>query len=337
MIEVEHIVKDYGTRRAVDDISFSMQKGKIYGFLGPNGAGKSTTMNIMTGYLAATSGVVRINGHDILGEPMIAKKDIGFLPEIPPVLLDFTVTEYLRYAARLKNIPIRCTRDAQAKVLQMTGLGAVRTRLIKNLSKGYKQRVGLAAALIGLPEIIILDEPTVGLDPAQIIEIRNLISSLRDEHTVVLSSHILSEVSSVCDELIIISHGKIAAEGTQAELEEKYCANNGLVLRAMSKLDKVMTVLKRISGVKRIDILDAEEPVSFLIQANNQNEIQEMTARALFEEGIPVYEMYHRQQSLEEVFLNATNSTQSFFDLQRAKTPFVKIAAEDSFSAGEEN
>ena len=320
MIEVEHIVKEYGATRAVDDISFSLEKGKIYGFLGPNGAGKSTTMNIMTGYLAPTSGCVRINGHDILTDAESAKKDIGYLPEIPPVSPDLTVAEYLRYAAGLKKIPSKQIRDVVAKSLQMTGLGAYQTRLIKNLSKGYRQRVGLAGAITGLPQIIILDEPTVGLDPQQIIDIRKLITSLRDEHTVILSSHILSEISSVCDELIIISNGKKVAEGTLSMLEATYCHDNGFVLRALSDSANVARVLQNISCVRSIEMIKTDEadPKSessqsrssaFRIMTDDSPYVQEQVARDLFEAGIAVAELYHDTKSLEEVFLNITSVT----------------------------
>ena len=211
VIELKHLVKRYGTHTAVDDLSLQMEPGKIYGFLGPNGAGKSTTMNIMTGYLAATGGEVKINGLDVLMQPEEAKKCVGYLPELPPLYVDMTVKEYLDFAAELKKIE-KGKRAAQVKeVMEMTGISDVSHRLIRNLSKGYRQRVGLAQAILGYPEIIILDEPTVGLDPKQIIEIRSLIKKLGENHTVILSSHILTEISAVCDHVFIISKGKLVA------------------------------------------------------------------------------------------------------------------------------
>ena len=207
MIEVRHLTKRYGDTLAVDDLNFTIEKGRIYGFLGPNGAGKSTTMNIITGYLASTDGSVTINGHDILEDAEAAKKNIGYLPELPPLYFDMTVKEYLAFAAELKKIPKAERKNQITRVCATTKLDAVQNRLIKNLSKGYRQRVGLAQALLGSPEILILDEPTVGLDPKQILEIRDLIKELGKEHTVILSSHILSEISAVCDYVLILSHG----------------------------------------------------------------------------------------------------------------------------------
>ena len=211
MIEVKHLVKKYGDHTAVDDLSFTLESGKIYGFLGPNGAGKSTTMNMMTGYIASTSGEILINGHDILKEPEEAKKCIGYLPEIPPLYIDMTVWEYLVTVADLKKVP-KAKRNAMlSQIMETVQITDMKKRLIKNLSKGYRQRVGIAQALIGYPEIIILDEPTVGLDPKQIIEIRDLVRSLGEKHTVILSSHILTEISAVCDYVLIINKGHLVA------------------------------------------------------------------------------------------------------------------------------
>lgn len=211
MIEINHLVKKYGDHLAVDDLTLTMNPGHIYGFLGPNGAGKSTTMNILTGYISATSGEVKIDGLDIFKQPEEAKKHIGYLPELPPLYGDMTVDEYLMFAAELKLLPKGERRQAVDEVMALTGVAEMAKRLIRNLSKGYKQRVGLAQAILGYPDVIILDEPTVGLDPQQIIEMRELIRELGKEHTVILSSHILSEVSEVCDLAFIISHGKIVA------------------------------------------------------------------------------------------------------------------------------
>ena len=218
MIEVKNLVKKYGKHVAVDHLNFTIEKGKIYGFLGPNGAGKSTTMNMITGYIASTEGEILIDGHDIMKEPEAAKKCIGYLPEIPPLYQEMTVQEYLKFAAELKAIPKEKIEQNIKEVMSTTKLEEVKSRLIKNLSKGFKQRTGIAQALLGYPEIIILDEPTVGLDPKQIIEIRDLIKSLGKKHTVILSSHILSEVSAVCDHVLIIDHGKMIASDTPENL-----------------------------------------------------------------------------------------------------------------------
>lgn len=222
MIEVRNLTKKYGDHEAVSDISFTVEEGHIYGFLGPNGAGKSTTMNMITGYIAATSGDVIINGHDILKEPRAAKSCIGYLPEMPPLYTDLTVREYLDFAAEIKGLKKQAKKDAVAEAVKTTMLEDVEQRLIKNLSKGYKQRVGLAQAIIGLPDVLILDEPTSGLDPKQIMDMRDLIKKLGNDHTVILSSHILSEVSAVCDHVIMISGGKIVAnDSLEALTEEK--------------------------------------------------------------------------------------------------------------------
>ena len=235
MIEVKNLVKKYGKHVAVDHLNFTVERGKIYGFLGPNGAGKSTTMNIMTGYLGATEGEVLIDGHNLIDEPEIAKRSIGYLPEIPPLYTDMTVMEYLEFSAELKKIPKDEREEAIRQVVELTKLEDVSARLIKNLSKGYKQRVGLAQAVLGMPEIIILDEPTVGLDPKQIIEIRELIRSLSKQHTVILSSHILAEVREVCDYIWIISKGKLVASDTPENLEKLLAGSDTIEVEIREK------------------------------------------------------------------------------------------------------
>ena len=244
MIEVRNLTKKYGDHEAVSDISFTVEEGHIYGFLGPNGAGKSTTMNIITGYMAATSGDVIINGHDILKEPRAAKSCIGYLPEVPPVYQDLTVREYLEFAAEIKGMKKQAKKDAVAEAVKTAMLEEVEKRLIKNLSKGYKQRVGLAQAIIGLPEVLILDEPTSGLDPKQIMEMRDLIKRLGDDHTVILSSHILSEVSAICDHVIMISGGKIVANDS---LE---------ALTAEKSLEEVFLELTDSDRLEAMDVID---------------------------------------------------------------------------------
>ena len=260
MIEVSNLVKKYGDHTAVDHLSFQIEKGKIYGFLGPNGAGKSTTMNMITGYIASTEGKVMIDGHDILEEPEAAKKCIGYLPEMPPLYFDMTVLEYMKFAADLKKIP-RNQKDKQIKeVMDMVKITDMKDRLIKNLSKGYRQRVGLAQAILGYPEVIILDEPTVGLDPKQIIEIRDLIKGLKQKHTVILSSHILSEVRAVCDYVLIISHGKLVASDTPDNLERLAAGSNSLLMKVKGEKDTIRKALETIEGVTGVEMsYDSDE------------------------------------------------------------------------------
>ena len=253
MIEISHLTKKYGANVAVNDLNLTLESGNIYGFLGPNGAGKSTTMNIITGYIGASSGEVRINGFDINKNPEEAKKCIGYLPEIPPVYGDMKVLEYLQFVAELKKID-KHSRNADIKqVMDLTKLHDVKARLIKNLSKGYRQRVGLAQALIGMPEIIILDEPTVGLDPKQIIEIRDLILSLKDKHTVILSSHILQEISAVCDHVFIISKGNLVASDSMEHLESRMSGAQQLEV-TVSGARRDVEQMKEIPGVKSCEI-----------------------------------------------------------------------------------
>lgn len=254
MIEIRNLVKKYGDHVAVDDISFTVESGKIYGFLGPNGAGKSTTMNMITGYIGNTSGSIVVNGHDILSEPEEVKKQIGYLPEIPPLYMDMTVREYLEFVAELKMIPKQERKDDIKKAIEKTKLEDVSERMIKNLSKGYKQRVGLAQAIMGFPEIIILDEPTVGLDPVQIIEIRDLIKELGKEHTVILSSHILSEIQAVCDYVFIISKGKLVASDTTENLLKNFSeeeADAELVIKGpMKQVEQILEKIENETDIK---------------------------------------------------------------------------------------
>ncbi|MBC5660356.1 ABC transporter ATP-binding protein [Anaerosacchariphilus sp. NSJ-68] len=253
MIEVKELVKRYSGNIAVDHLNFHVEKGQIYGFLGPNGAGKSTTMNMMTGYLAPTEGQIRINGHDVAEDPMEARKSIGYLPEIPPLYPDMTVLEYLRFAAELKRIPKQERGSEVERVMGETRIKDMENRLIRHLSKGYKQRVGLAQALLGDPEVLILDEPMVGLDPKQIIEIRELIRSLGKKHTVILSSHILSEITSVCDHVLIISHGKLVASDTPENLSRYMKESDALELTvrgSRAACEEAMELLKQVKGLE---------------------------------------------------------------------------------------
>ena len=308
MIEVNNLVKRYGDHTAVDHLSFKIEKGKIYGFLGPNGAGKSTTMNMITVYIASTEGTVTIDGHDILDEPEQAKKCIGYLPEMPPLYFDMTVLEYMNFVADLKKIPKDKKKSMVAEVMEMVKITDMKNRLIKNLSKGYRQRVGLAQAILGYPEVIILDEPTVGLDPKQIIEIRDLIKSLKEKHTVILSSHILSEVSAVCDYVLIISHGKLVASDTPENLGKLAEGSNTLNLIVKGEKDKICTALGQIEGVKNVTAADAKEEHAWNVNVstNEDRDVREEVFFKMADAKCPILEMQSRKVSLEEIFLELT-------------------------------
>ena len=308
MIEVNNLVKRYGDHTAVDHLSFKIEKGKIYGFLGPNGAGKSTTMNMITGYIASTEGTVSIDGHDILEEPEKAKKCIGYLPEMPPLYFDMTVLEYMNFVADLKKIPKAEKKSMVEEVMDMVKISDMRNRLIKNLSKGYRQRVGLAQAILGYPEVIILDEPTVGLDPKQIIEIRDLIKSLKKKHTVILSSHILSEVSAVCDYVLIISHGKLVASDTPDNLGKLAAGSNNLSLIVKGDKDKIRILLNQIPDIKEISIESSKDQEGWSIKLSTEEntDIREEIFYKMAENHYPILEMQSKKVSLEEIFLELT-------------------------------
>lgn len=307
MIEVKNLTKCYGKHLAVDNLSFTVEKGQIYGFLGPNGAGKSTTMNIMTGYLGATKGEVLIDGHDILKEPEEAKRCIGYLPEQPPLYLEMTVMEYLRFAAELKKIPKEDMEIQIEKAMRLTRLSDVRGRLISNLSKGYKQRVGLAQAILGFPEIIILDEPTVGLDPKQIIEIRELIRKLAKEHTVILSSHILAEIREVCDYILIIARGKLVASDTPENLENSMSGTGHIEIEVRREQKEVERVLDRIDQVKRVEYTLLEDgTVRVQIEAKGSGDIRERIFHAFADQKMPLLTLKLNKSTLEEIFLELT-------------------------------
>ncbi|WP_442900591.1 ABC transporter ATP-binding protein [Gemmiger sp.] len=308
MIEVNHLTKRYGKHTAVDDISFTVEDGCIYGLLGPNGAGKSTTMNIITGYLSATEGTVKIEGHDIAEAPAQAKACIGYLPEQPPLYQDMTVTEYLLFVAELKAVRKKAERrTAVEKVCAKAGLQGMEARLIRNLSKGYRQRVGIAAALLGSPKVIILDEPTVGLDPAQMIEIRSLIHDLGKSHTVILSSHILSEVQTVCDRVLIIANGKLVAQGTPEELAEKLAAKGSISATAQGSREAVLAAAKAIPGLTDLRVT-AEKggEVSFTAVSEAGTDLRGALSLALAKAGCPVLSLSAESMSLEDVFLQLT-------------------------------
>ena len=325
MIEVNNLVKRYGDHTAVDHLSFKIEKGKIYGFLGPNGAGKSTTMNMITGYIASTEGTVSIDGHDILEEPEKAKKCIGYLPEQPPLYFDMTVLEYMNFVADLKKIPKDKKKNMVEEVMDMVKISDMRNRLIKNLSKGYRQRVGLAQAILGYPEVIILDEPTVGLDPKQIIEIRDLIKSLKKKHTVILSSHILSEVSAVCDYVLIISHGKMVASDTPDNLGKLAAGSNNLNILVKGDKDKIRIILNQIDGIKEISINPAKEEEGWDVNLSTKEDtdVREEVFFKMAENHYPILEMQSKKVSLEEIFLELTEDNK-----KSSVEPEIKTAAE---------
>lgn len=311
MIEVKNLVKKYGDHTAVDHLSFTVEKGQIYGFIGPNGAGKSTTMNIMTGYLGATDGEVLINGHDILKEPEAAKKSIGYLPELPPLYMDMTVMEYLKFSTELKKIKKEDREAEIEKALKLVKLADVQDRLIKNLSKGYKQRVGLAQAILGFPEIIILDEPTVGLDPKQIIEIRELIRELAKEHTVILSSHILAEIREVCDYIMIISKGKLVASDTPEHLEELMNGSDTIHIETRAEEETVREILSGLKDIEDVTYTQENEILKAEVKTKERKDIREAIFSAFAEAQCPLLTLQKTTVSLEEVFLELTGGQKS--------------------------
>lgn len=305
VIEINNLVKKYGDHVAVDDLSLTVEPGKIYGFLGPNGAGKSTTMNIITGYLGATSGEVKINGHDIFKEPEEAKKCIGYLPEIPPLYVDMTVREYLDFVAELKKLEKSLRKRYVEEAMETTGITDVANRMIRNLSKGYRQRVGFAQAILGYPEIIILDEPTVGLDPKQIIEIRELIRKLGEKHTVILSSHILTEISAVCDHVFIISKGKLVASDATENLVSLMSGAQEIEVTVRTDASEAQKELASITEVSKVEVKN-EDAGELIVYAKKGADVRESVFRALAEKHFAVLEMHTMEKSLEDVFLEIT-------------------------------
>lgn len=305
MIEINNLVKKYGDHVAVDDLSLTVEPGKIYGFLGSNGAGKSTTMNIITGYLGATSGEVKINGHDIFKEPEEAKKCIGYLPEIPPLYVDMTVREYLDFVAELKKLEKSLRKRYVEEAMETTGITDVANRMIRNLSKGYRQRVGFAQAILGYPEIIILDEPTVGLDPKQIIEIRELIRKLGEKHTVILSSHILTEISAVCDHVFIISKGKLVASDATENLVSLMSGAQEIEVTVRTDVVEAQKELTSIAEVSKVEVKN-EDAGELIVYAKKGADVREDVFRTLAEKHFAVLEMHTIEKSLEDVFLEIT-------------------------------
>lgn len=337
MIEVKNLVKRYGDVTAVRGVSFNIKKGMIYGFLGPNGAGKSTTMNIITGCLAATEGEVTINGCDIYEDPIGAKSAVGYLPEQPPLYMDMTPNEYLEFVGEAKGLSGDKLYKAVDSAIAKTGLGAYADRLIKNLSKGYKQRVGIAQAIIGDPEIIILDEPTVGLDPRQIIEIRDLIKDLGRDHTVILSSHILTEISAVCDYVIIIANGKIVASDTLENLTKLYEGKNYIDLTVRGDEDKIRRSLESIKAVQSIEIENGIlGQLHIRIATDNKSDIREEVFFRFADMKAPILSMEYEEVTLEKVFLELTAGDvgkSSKLDMSAEAVEEDKMTAEDIFAA----
>jgi len=309
LIEVKNLVKDYYGNVAVNDLSFTIESGEVVGFLGPNGAGKSTTMNIITGYISASEGQAIVNGYDVFEEPEKAKKSIGYLPEQPPLYPDMMVKEYLMFVANLKKVKKSERASMIADIMELTKITDMSGRLIKYLSKGYKQRVGLAAAIVGYPEILILDEPTVGLDPTQIIEIRELIKSLSKKHTILLSSHIMQEVDAVCDKIIIINKGQLVAYDTPANIAKVMEASRELFVTAKGDAEKIVNSVNYINGVKSVRSTVDNEYVKLRIKMEENCDVREAVSIELMKLGSPITEMRLHEVTLEEIFLNLTDSS----------------------------
>ncbi len=305
MIEVKNITKRYGKAVAVENISFTIEDGEIVGLLGPNGAGKSTTMNILTGFLEQTEGEVIIDGFDTLKKPKKAKKEIGYMPEGVPLYTDLTVKEFVTYMAEIKQVEKKSRKEKVEKIIEQTGLKDVEKKLIKNLSRGYKQRVSMAGALVGEPKILILDEPTVGLDPKQITEIRNLIKELGKTHTVILSSHILSEVSQICNKVVIINKGKIVAVDTPENLENKVNNNNCIYVMVEDTENKVEEIKDKIKGVKKIELVEENKDGTkqYLIEAEKDIDIRKTIFSEFAKENITIFEMKKADTTLEDAFM----------------------------------
>jgi ABC-2 type transport system ATP-binding protein len=313
LIEVQDLTKAYGSVTAVDHVSFTVNKGEILGFLGPNGAGKTTTMRILTGFMPATSGTARVDGFDVFNDSLEVRRRIGYLPEVPPVYPDMTVEAYLGFVARIKNVPADKRADRISDALQKTSLADKRHELIKRLSRGYKQRVGIAQALVHDPDVIILDEPTVGLDPKQIIEVRHLIKSLAGDHTIILSTHILPEVSMTCDRVVIINKGKIAAVDTPQNLTTQLKGGQRVRLEVGAPEAALREALAQVPGAKRVQVESARADghLSLNIEAEKGKDIRSQLAAKVVEKGWPLYELRGVSLSLEDIFLELTTDDAS--------------------------
>ncbi len=316
MIQVENLTKRFGQHVAVDSINFTVDSGEILGFLGPNGAGKSTTMNILTGYISATEGTALIDGIDILEQPEEAKKKIGYLPEFPPLYGEMTVTEYLNFVSEIKGVKTSDKKAGLDRIMDLVRIGDVKGRLIRNLSKGYRQRVGLAQALIGNPDVLILDEPTVGLDPKQIIEMRNLIKKLGKSHTIILSSHILPEVSEVCERVVIIDHGRIVASDTPANLSKGLGDTSRITLRIAASEKQALKVVGELQGIKSAESQGSREPdtVDIIVQAEDNVDIRRPLFHAFSRASYPILMMKAVGMTLEDIFMRVTTQDDAVSD-----------------------
>lgn len=329
MLEVKNLVKRYGSKYAVNDISFTVERGEIVGFLGPNGAGKSTTMNIVTGYLSSTSGTASIDGHEILEDPIAAKSCIGYLPEHPPLYMDMTVKEYLNFVYDLKKVKLPREKHIQ-EICDTVKISHVYDRMIRNLSKGYKQRVGVAQALLGNPQLLILDEPTVGLDPNQIIEIRNLIKDLGKNHTIILSSHILSEVQAVCDRVIVINDGKLIADDTPDHLSRAMSSETGLAVRLEGPVTEVTNAIRELENVDSCNPMGEKEKgvFEYMIEPKDEKDIRRDVFALAAEKNWPILSMRSTEMTLEEIFLKLTSG--------EYVAPVKEEAAEEKTEGSEE-
>lgn len=338
MIEVKNLTKKYGNHIAVDNLSFKVESGRIYGFLGPNGAGKSTTMNIITGYLAATDGTVTIGGYNIQTEPEKAKAKVGYLPEMPPLYAEMTVKEYLDFVAELKNVPKSERQEQVEKVMEETHITDMSGRLIRNLSKGYKQRVGMAQAILGDPEVLIFDEPSVGLDPKQIIEVRDLIRKLGEKHTVILSSHILSEVSAVCDHIMIISKGKLVADGSPEELQNMMGGKAEIEITVLGDASEAAKILKNADGVDDViaDGKDQQGNGKIRVVSAINVDAREAVSLKLAENRIAVMGMERREKSLEDIFLELTSQDPASESAEQKDSASKEAISEPETSADNE-
>ena len=305
MIEVKNVTKKYGKAVAVDNISFTINEGEIVGLLGPNGAGKSTTMNMLTGFIEQTEGEIIIDGYNMLKKPKKAKKEIGYMPEGVPLYTDLTVKEFIMYMAEIKNVNRKTRKEKVEKIIEQTGLKEVENKLTKNLSRGYKQRVRMAGALVGEPKILILDEPTVGLDPKQITEIRNLIKELGKTHTVIISSHILSEISQICNKVIIINKGKIVAVDTPEKLEEKVAGKNCIYVTVEDPENKMNQIKKQIKEIKKLELTKENEDGTkqYVVESDEDIDLRKRLFTELAKEDITIFEMKKADSTLEDAFM----------------------------------
>jgi len=308
LIEVQDLTKSYGDKTAVDHITFSVNKGEILGFLGPNGAGKTTTMRVLTGYLPATQGTAKVAGFDVFNDSMEVRRRIGYLPETPPLYFDMTVSGYLDFVARIKNVPVEKRAQRVESAMEMAGLAEQRDQLIKRLSRGFKQRVGLAQAIVHDPDVIILDEPTVGLDPKQIIEVRHLIKGLAGSHTIILSTHILPEVSMTCDRVVIINHGKIVAVDTPENLTLQLKGGERIRIVAQAPEQSLRDTLQKIPGAQRVQIesMGSSGRMVATVEASQGQDLRSQIAATIVGQGWPLYELRGQNLSLEDIFLQLT-------------------------------